>query len=187
MKFEGVTALGSRRTSRAERRWRGERHEWCEGFGVRCIRHGGGLARRCGARGGDPSCGWMSCIGKNWKRSFLIRVSTPRAFPRPLEYGSGSSRDPVAERDWDVIVSDFGELAARMGAWVAVTNAAVRLPSAARTLLPAPDGSGCLQIRWRRHRRNGAPPVRALCQDEPAFRVQAALRSPRLRRKETGR
>ncbi len=35
---------------------------------------------------------------------------------RPLEYGSGSSRDPVAERDWDVIVSDFGELATRLGA-----------------------------------------------------------------------
>ncbi len=36
--------------------------------------------------------------------------------PRPLEYGPGQSSDLEPEDDWDLIVGDFGELAAAMGA-----------------------------------------------------------------------
>jgi 2-haloacid dehalogenase len=36
--------------------------------------------------------------------------------PRPLEYGPGQTSDLEPEEDWDVIVSDFEELASVMGA-----------------------------------------------------------------------
>jgi 2-haloacid dehalogenase len=35
--------------------------------------------------------------------------------PRPLEHGPGSRRDLEPTADWDLIVPDFGELAARLG------------------------------------------------------------------------
>ena len=40
----------------------------------------------------------------------------PTAFvPRPLEHGPGSRRDLEPTANWDLIVPDFGELAARLG------------------------------------------------------------------------
>ncbi len=35
--------------------------------------------------------------------------------PRPLEHGPGSGRDLEPTADWDLVVPDFGELAARLG------------------------------------------------------------------------
>jgi 2-haloacid dehalogenase len=35
--------------------------------------------------------------------------------PRPQEYGPGQTTDIRAEREWDVVAADFGELAAKLG------------------------------------------------------------------------
>jgi 2-haloacid dehalogenase len=35
---------------------------------------------------------------------------------RPTEHGAGQKSDLLAEQDWDVIASDFNDLAARLGA-----------------------------------------------------------------------
>lgn len=36
--------------------------------------------------------------------------------PRPLEWGEGGYREPVGDRQFDIVAADFGELAARLGA-----------------------------------------------------------------------